>query len=128
MKPRIRATLQPHLFEHEGVPYILLRDPLGIAEKVCAVPQAIAPLLGLLDGTRDIDDVRNAFELRTGVLLEASIVEQVVSHLDEALLLDNDRFTHASVDAFDVFRSAPYRVPTLAGGAYPATGDALEDC
>jgi AmmeMemoRadiSam system protein B len=126
MNPKLRAV-QPRLIQHDGNPYILLSDPLGLAEGTVAVPQALAPLLALCDGTRNVGALRMGFELRTGIPLGGLIVEQIVSHLDEALLLDNERFTRAYEVALGEFRTAPCRPPTLAGGSYPTAPDDLRD-
>jgi AmmeMemoRadiSam system protein B len=48
-----------------------------------------------------------------------------VAALDEALLLDNDRFAQALERALTAYRQAPFRPPALAGRSYPADPDAL---
>ncbi|MDD5093549.1 MAG: AmmeMemoRadiSam system protein B [Dehalococcoidia bacterium] len=124
MKPKLRAV-QPHLIEHDGVPYILLGDPLRLTEGTVAVPQALAVLLGLCDGTRDMGTLQKGFELRTGIPLSGSTLEQILSHLDEAFLLDNERFAQACDAARQAFRMAPCRPPSLAGGGYPSDPEGL---
>ena len=84
-------------------------------------------MLGLCDGTRDFDALRMGFELRTGIPLNGSMVEQLVAHLDKSLLLDNDRFAQACDAAISEFRTAPCRPPALAGGGYPDAPDDLRE-
>jgi len=77
-------------------------------------------LLELMDGTRDAGTLRTGFELRTGIPLNHSTVEQFLYQLDDALFLDNERFSEAHGSALEDYRAAPSRPPTLAGGCYPA--------
>ena len=85
MQPKLRAV-QPNSIEYDGNPYILLHDPLSLTEMTILVPQSMGMLLALLDGTRDLPSLRVAFELRTGILLDAETLERVISGLDDALL------------------------------------------
>ena len=119
VNPKIRAV-QPNLIEHEGAPYVLLRDPLGILEGTMLMPQPLAPLLALCDGTRDIASLQIALELYSGVRLSRENLEQVIAQLDEALLLDNERFARAREVSLDEFRAVECREPALSGGGYPS--------
>ena len=55
--PKLRA-IDPRPIVHGGRPSILLRDPLQLTEGSVVIPQQLAPLLALCDGTRDIDGLR----------------------------------------------------------------------
>jgi len=119
MKVKLRGVrTQPAL--NQGRQGILLSDPLGISDKAIFIPSSAALLLTLMDGTRDIGALRTGFELRTGTPFSGSVLEQLVSHLDEALFLENDRFLRAYEVALDSYRSASSRPPVLAGNCYPA--------
>jgi len=98
---------------------LVLQDPLRLREDPLMVPGPIAQILGLLDGTRSLNAVRAGFELRTGVSLLPSQLESFVGSLDEALLLDNQRFRGAKDEALMSYRSGPFRAPALAGSGYP---------
>ena len=102
-----------------------VQDPLSLSDKTIVVPQAVAPLLALLDGTRDLDEVRAAFLLRSSAYLTPSQIESLIDNLDQALLLDNRRFRDAVQEAVDAYRSQPFRKPAFAGGAYQADPDEL---
>ena len=124
MKPKLREVgTQPTV--SRGQPGILLSDPLGISQKTLFIPGPLTPILALLDGTRDIGTLKAGFELRTGVPLGTAILEQLVSELDEALFLDNERFTQAYATATDDFRSAASRPPILVGQCCPADAGEL---
>ena len=122
--PKLRAV-DPRPIVHGGRPSILLRDPLQLTEGNIVIPQQLAPLLALCDGTRDIGGLRASLAVRFGVRVGSGVLEQLVGALDEALLLDNDRFAQALEHALTTYRQAPFRPPALAGQSYPADSDAL---
>ncbi len=102
-----------------------VQDPLSLSDKTIVVPQPVAPLLALLDGTRDLDEVRAAFLLRSSAYLTPSQIESLIENLDQALLLDNRRFRNAVQEVVTAYRSQPSRQPAFAGGAYEADPDEL---
>jgi len=109
----------------QGQQVLSLQDPLRLGEGSLMVPRPIAPLLGLMDGTRDLDGLRTGFLLHTGVQLLPSQVESIVDRLDENCLLDSQRFRDAMEQALRDYRSGPFREPALAGAGYPDDGAAL---
>jgi AmmeMemoRadiSam system protein B len=122
--PKLRP-LDPRPITHEGQPAIFLRDPLQLTNKGVVVPRQMGPFLALCDGTRDLGGLRAALAVRYGLHLGTRILEQLVSALDEALLLDNDRFAHARERALVEYRRAPSRVPVSADRSYPSRADEL---
>jgi AmmeMemoRadiSam system protein B len=107
---------------HQGQQGILLADPLGISESTLFVPSALAPLLPLMDGSRDLGTLRTGFELRTGIPLSPSVIENVISELDASMFLDNASFAQAVEAATEEYRRAQSRPPIMAGRSCP--GDA----
>jgi len=104
---------------------LLLHDPLQLSDKTVVVPQRLAPLLALCDGTRDSSALRAAFAVRFGVRLGFDVVEKLLAALDDALLLDGDRFARALDDALADYRAAPFRRPVGAGVSYPSDAGVL---
>ncbi len=104
---------------------LLLRDPLELTDHYLGVPQQLAPLLALCDGTRDLVGIHTALTVRWGVRIKANMLADVVRMLDEACLLQNERSAEAMRAALAQFRARPFRPPTLAGGGYPAEPEAL---
>ena len=104
---------------------ILLRDPLQLSGKTVIVPQRLAPLLALCDGTRDNEGLRAALAVRFGVRVRADLVAQVLAALDEALLLEGDRFAQARDQAMAEYRQAPFRRPVGSGVSYPSQASSL---
>jgi len=122
--PKLRA-IDAHPIVQGGQPAILLRDPLRLTNKTVLIPQHLAPLLTLCDGTRDSSAISAALAIRFGVRIAPSTLEQFLLALDEALLLDNDRFVQARERALDEYRQAPFRPLAFAGQSYPANADEL---
>jgi AmmeMemoRadiSam system protein B len=117
--PKLRP-LNVQWVDWEGRPMVSLQDPLRLGGAGIMVPEIMAQLLGLSDGTRDLEELRRQFVLRTGMSILPSQLESLVQALDDALLLDNSRFRRALAQAMDAYRDGPFRSPALAGGSYPA--------
>lgn len=122
--PKLRAV-DPRPIVHAGQPAILLRDPLRLTEGGIVIPQQLAPLLALCDGTRDASGLRASLVVRFGLHVGLAVVEQFVATLDEALLLDNEHFAQAREQALAAYRQAPFRPLVLAGQSYPTDADTL---
>ncbi len=110
---------------HNGQSILLLRDPLRLSDQAVVLPQQLAFLVPLLDGTRAPSEIRAALAVRTGIVLPNGFLERVIEQLDDAYLLDNERFAQAHQRALEAYRSAPHRAPSSAGYGYPADPKAL---
>jgi AmmeMemoRadiSam system protein B len=118
VNPKLRAIqMQPAV--HQGQQGILLADPLGISESTLFVPSPLAPLLPLIDGSRDLGTLRTGFELRTGIPLSPRAIENLISELDTSTFLDNAHFAQAFRAATEDYRQAKSRPPIMAGRSCP---------
>jgi MEMO1 family protein len=123
LNPKLRAIkMQPAV--HQGQQGIILADPLGITEMTLFVPVALAPLLPLIDGSRDLGTLRTGFELRTGIPLSPRAIQDLISELDASTFLDNARFAQALRSATEEYRQANCRAPIMAGRS--CSGDPQE--
>ncbi len=122
--PKLRA-IDARPIVHSGQPGILLRDPLQLTDKTVIIPQHLGPVLALCDGTRDSNAISAALAIRFGVRIAPSTIEQFLSVLDDALLLENERSARAQELALQEYRQTPFRRPTSAGLSYPATAEEL---
>jgi AmmeMemoRadiSam system protein B len=123
VNPKLRAIhMQPAV--HQGQQGILLTDPLGLSERRLFVPAPLAPLLPLIDGSRDLGTLRTGFELRTGIPISPSVLQNLISELDASRLLDNACFAQAVKAATEEYRQAESRPPIMAGRSCP--GDPRE--
>ena len=122
--PKIRPLdVRPQA--HNGQPYLVLRDPLQLSDNMLLVPQPLAAVLAFCDGTRSLDGMVSAYQKTYGMSIGADFVEQLLSAMDDAFLLDNARAEEALQRALDEYRRAPFRAPLLAGQGYPAEADDL---
>jgi len=118
-KPKLRP-LDAIPIRQGGRVVVQLYDPARISDKVLIVPQEMVFLLSLFDGTNTIPDIQAAVMRRCGELIFSEQIEAVLKQLDEALMLDSERFrTHLAAIA-EEFRRMPLRQPASAGSAYPA--------
>ncbi len=123
-----RPILRPIDFQpvlYQGQPVWYLRDPLQLSERQLFLPQAMAPFLALVDGSRTRTEIHDAFCQQVGQSLDPKITEVAIERLDEALLLDNENTMRARQALLIEYRSRPFRVPALAGTSYPADPKAL---
>ena len=123
VNPKLRAIhMQPAA--HQGQQGLLLTDPLGLSERRLFIPAALAPLLPLIDGSRDLGTLRTGFELRTGIPISPSVLQSLISELDASRLLDNAQFAQAVKAATEEYRQARSRPPIMAGRS--CSGDPQE--
>jgi AmmeMemoRadiSam system protein B len=122
--PKLRA-IDVRPFVRDGQAYLLLRDPLQLTDMAVTIPQQLGPVLMLCDGTRDSGALCAALGIRFGLRVGVGVMEQLVAALDEALLLDNERFIEARERALTEYRQAPFRPSSSAGQSYPADADEL---
>ena len=125
MNPKLRP-IRIYPLTHQGQPSLMLRDPLHLTERVMVVPRQLAPVLGLMDGTRDLDELRAAVMVRAGMRVSNGDLENIVNQLDQAFLLHGERFSEACDAALARYHQSPFRYPTSAGASYPADPAKLE--
>ncbi|MBV7328831.1 AmmeMemoRadiSam system protein B [Chloroflexi bacterium TSY] len=122
--PKLREIdIRPH--NHYGHPYLVFSDPLQITDKTLMVPQSLAVALAFCDGTRDVSGIRAAYILQYGVEIEEHQVCELLNALDEALMLDNERFEDAYQQTLIRYQAAEFRKPALAGPSYPSEPEQL---
>lgn len=122
--PRLRPLdIRPIL--HRQKPALVVRDPLELSDRYLIIPQALGPALLLCDGTRDAAAITAALRADYGLRIEQSAVEELITALDEACFLANERAEAAQARALAAYRAAPFRPMTIAGQGYPAEAEAL---
>jgi len=126
MNPKIRE-IEAHPIEHQGQQMVLLRDPLRLSDTQIAIPRPVAPLLVLMDGSRDEAALEAALRVRAGVRLAPGLLARLLADLDAAYLLQNERFAQAKAEALQTYRQAPFRPPTLDGASSASGSDLARD-
>ncbi len=123
--PKLRSLdIRPHT--QAGQAYFLLRDPTQISDQNLLVPQFLAAALAYCDGDHDVKSICQAFEQQHGIALPADLLAELVTALDEALMLDNQRTAAARTQSLLAYQQAPFRPPAFAGQSYPAELGALQ--
>ncbi len=125
-KPRLRQ-LEAFPIDAGGGRVVCLRDPMNISTRVIGVPPAAGFILSLLNGERTPQDIQVEFLRRTGQILPTPDLEQLLSDLDESLMLDSRRFRDTLAELEREWTASPLRTPTHLGGGYEADPDRL-DC
>lgn len=117
-KPALRPLdFQPVLYQ--GQQMWLLRDPLHLTDQQLVIPQALAGMLLLLDGTRTVGEIHHAFCQHVGEMVDFQVVENALAQLDAAYLLENERSRRVQRQQLAGYRAQPHRPPALAGLSYP---------
>ncbi len=128
MKPQLRRDLDLFPLRHEGKPFILVRDHLGLIEEGRAVPIELYELMSLMDGTRDLRDIQMVLmRQKGGTLVGVEEIEQLVAYLDELYLLESQRYEAAKEDMAARFAGERVRACSHCGQAYPNEEQALRN-
>ena len=86
-QPKLRAV-ETQWVTYQGQSLLLLRDPTGLADKGVLAPRPMVSLLALCDGTRDLNGLKAALQLRTGLNLSLSELRSWVEQMDASMLLE----------------------------------------
>lgn len=124
--PRLKLRAVPiEVARIQGRDALVFVDPARLAGRPVLLPLAFAPLVQLLDGSRDRAGLAADLAARDDGGWPDDIVDEVLRHLDRAFLLDNAASAAAFDRAMAAFRDLPHRPPAHAGAVYPAAADAL---
>ncbi len=91
-----------------GEPMVALQDSTGIAHPV-AVSQAGLFVLAHFDGTHTAEQVRDKFRSQFGAEIALSEIDGLTRSMDQALLLQNERYEQAYAARVSEYENAPYR-------------------
>jgi MEMO1 family protein len=111
----------------EGRPVIGLKDPLQLREEMVCIHREAVPLVAMFDGRHSLLDVQAELTRRSGRLVFLEDIKNVVEKLDEAFLLEGDRFRRAFENKVAEYRNMPFRPASHAGTSYSADPEALCD-
>jgi AmmeMemoRadiSam system protein B len=123
-RPRLRRLESFPVTEAGGQVVFALRDPEGFSGAIL-LPYAAAALVSLMDGSRTLTDIRDAFERQFGRGVALADVERLVNDLDERCFLDTERFRSRWKSEIERYLNNPVRPAAHAGGVYAAEPDAL---
>ena len=123
-RPRVRPLdLIP--VAAQGGQAFLLRDPQGLSDKEVVLPADLAYLVTQFDGTRTVREAQVSYVRRFGTLLMTDRIQDLLGRLDEALLMDTERFREFRARIEEEFRAQPVRRAAHAGRSYQAEAAAF---
>jgi hypothetical protein len=125
-RPRLRP-LQPFPIVENGQRYLGLRDPTGLSDAVARLPPALVAVVQLCDGETTRDEICREFEQKYKSKLPREALDHFLDQLDQALLLDSERFQQHCSEVFGEFDRSDVRAAHLAGRSYPPDADALTE-
>ena len=110
----IQSTVQ------RGQPVLLLRDPLQLSGNYVVLPETLGPALAMLDGALALNDIRLGAMVSYGLVYPDELLQYLIEVLDENFMLENARAAAAHERDLTAYRTAPFRLPAMAGLSYPA--------
>jgi len=111
----------------QGRPALVFVDPARLAGRPVLLPFAFAPIVQLLDGTRDRSMLAADLAARDDGGWPDDVIDEVIGHLHRAFLLENEASLTALSLAVAAFRDLPARPPAHADAVYPAHAGRLAD-
>lgn len=116
-RPRLRNVERIPL-SRGGEQLVVLRDPMGIAEPL-AIDAELVAILDAIDGKRSPAQIRQSLLMTKALDVPLPDLVALLADLDEAGLLDGERFKARWAAVHDAFFDADERAPQLAGVLYP---------
>jgi hypothetical protein len=113
---------------HEGMEVFIIRDPEGLTDKSLVVSRDILFLISLMDGTRTVGEIQEAYMRASGgVLVQRERITSVIETMDAHFLLLNERYERQMRMLREAYDALPCRNAFLAGKGYPGDAAALRD-
>ena len=98
---------------------VYLRDPEGFCKEGIGVSIPAFQLIVLMDGSLSVDALCEAYQERTGLTIERGQVDDLLRSLDDALLLDSERFRLHREERIQDYKVSNVRPAAHAGASYP---------
>jgi AmmeMemoRadiSam system protein B len=104
---------------------LVLRDTQGISEAHAVLPPPLVPIVARFDGRATCAAIARQLSRESGVEIPEDLVLHLALELDQAFLLDSPRFRAERERIARMFRDAPVRPASHAGGAYHGNAEEL---
>lgn len=115
--PKLRP-IEAFSYNAPGKEGVCLRDSSNLTDMMVIVPYHVIEIIRLFDGRHSILDIQTAYARRHGEILLREKIEGIISKLDEAMLLENERFRLFLNNLKDAFRRSNLRKAAFAGKGY----------
>ncbi len=125
--PPLRPDLEP-VAKHDrrGRTFVRLEDPLRLSDQIVLLPPPLFFVAAQLDGRKTVAEIQTLYYRRFSGRLPDDQLAMLLKTLDEAFLLDNDRFLKKRQAALERYRRLAARPPFFAGSSYAQDPQALK--
>jgi hypothetical protein len=117
-RPRLRPLEAFPVLEN-GQRHLALRDPSGMTDAIARLPPAVVAIVQLFDGETSRDEICTEYQRRYNAPLPRNVLDRIIDQLDQALLLDTERFRLHSASVFAEFTQSPVRAAHQAPASTP---------
>lgn len=125
--PKLRTDLQITPAYSEGKRAVVIKDSLGLIQEPVILKGEILSFLSLLDGKRTLRDIQyELICLKQGVLVSLDEVEKLLAQLDDAFLLESERYQREKERIIAEYSLLDARAASHAGLSYPSTAEKLK--
>lgn len=111
--------------ETDGRRMIAIHDPENLSGQSFMVSVPAFYLITMMDGKKSLEQIGDEFFRNSGQRVSMEDLRSLVQSLDDALLLDNERFREHKLISTKEFLDQPVRPPALAGRSYPEDTEEL---
>ena len=105
---------------------VMLKDPDTLTNKTIVVPPEAFFIISKFDGKHSIKDIIVEYNRKFGVLIFSDRINEVISELDAALLLENDRYRKYMEFLEAEFKKQDFREAKMSGSGYPDEPEELK--
>lgn len=123
-RPKLRPV-EVSRVTNEGGDYFLLKGLRRLNDQSLMVPVPLGLYLQGIDGTNTLNEITNTAISGGAPEVSRETLDELISRLDDMLLLSNGKYSVEIERRLDRYRSAPERTPALADLAYPSDTDDL---
>ncbi len=106
--------------EHERGKYICLRDPQNTNGNMLLVPPQALYIISHFTGKNSIADIQSSIIKQYGNLIYKEQISELIKQLDDALLLDSDKYRNHQKKLEEDFKNSNIRESCHAGLSYPS--------
>lgn len=117
--PKIRPV-NSALIKYKGHNYLKLDDPMSMSDKSILIPEHLAYVMQVCDGTKDIFEMEILMDKNYGLDLSIDTITELLHRLNEVLLIENGDFKQVKEKMSKEYLGSAYRTPYHAGAVYPS--------